>query len=131
VILYHLKVPHVGGGFLGVDTFFVISGFLITDLLLTERRTTGRIDLKAFWTRRARRLLPALWLVLVVVAGTVPFVGGDAAAGLRGNVVAALTYVSNWWRIAQDTSYVAQFGPPPPLLHLWSLAVEEQFYVLW
>ncbi|MCQ4079836.1 acetyltransferase [Streptomyces sp. RB6PN25] len=131
VVVYHLGAPWLPGGFLGVDLFFVISGYLITSLLTAECRRSGRFRMRAFWVRRARRLLPALWAMLTAAACAATLTGGDAWAGLRGNAVAALTYSSNWWQIAQHDTYFAQFGAKPVLQHLWSLAVEEQFYLLW
>jgi peptidoglycan/LPS O-acetylase OafA/YrhL len=131
VVAYHLGARWLPGGFLGVDLFFVISGYLITSLLTAECRRSGRFRLRAFWIRRARRLLPALWVVLTAAACAATLTGGDAWAGLRGNALAALTYSSNWWQIAQRDTYFAQFGARPVLQHLWSLAVEEQFYLLW
>ena len=130
VILYHANVSWLPGGFLGVEVFFVVSGFLITSLLLEERFHTGRIDLRQFWIRRARRLLPALYFLLVVVSLLALAFYGDAAGRLGGDVLAALAYVSNWWNIFLNESYFAQAGRPPILRHLWSLAVEEQFYLL-
>jgi peptidoglycan/LPS O-acetylase OafA/YrhL len=119
------------GGFMGVEVFFVVSGYLITSLLLAERRDHGRLDLKRFWFRRGRRLMPALWLLLiVVVAYSLAFLP-DSIETLKGDVVAALVYVSNWWQIAADRSYAAAVGRPELLKHLWSLAIEEQFYLMW
>lgn len=131
VVGYHLGVPGMSGGFVGVDVFFVISGFLITGLCVRERRETGRLRLGRFWLRRARRLLPALATMLVVTVAAVTVLARDRLVGLRGDVLAAATYTSNWWQIAQDQSYFARFAPPSVLQHLWSLAVEEQFYLLW
>jgi peptidoglycan/LPS O-acetylase OafA/YrhL len=130
VLAFH--AGHLPGGFLGVDLFFVLSGFLITSLLLVEHRTTGRIDLPAFWARRARRLLPALLAMLVVVVGAV-WLTGDAAtlAGLRADALATLGYVANWREVTGGDSYWDLFARPSPLDHTWSLAIEEQFYVLW
>jgi peptidoglycan/LPS O-acetylase OafA/YrhL len=131
VLLYHAGLPWIPGGFLGVEVFFVISGYLITTLLLAEWRQRGRIDLKAFWLRRARRLLPALYLLLVVtLAYAVVFLPGEVAV-LRGEAVAALGYVTNWYLVLGDESYFEAIGRPSLLKHLWSLAVEEQFYLLW
>ena len=127
VLLFHADLGLFPGGFLGVDVFFVISGFLITTLLLREQASTGRIDLVAFWRRRARRLLPALYLVL---AGAVVFAvaaAPDALARLRTDVLAALAYITNWYLISDHQSYFEAIGRPSPLRHLWSLAVEEQF----
>jgi peptidoglycan/LPS O-acetylase OafA/YrhL len=119
------------GGFLGVEVFFVVSGYLITSLLLAERRETGRISLPNFWLRRARRLLPALWVMLaVVVAYSLLFVP-DAIGTLRSDTLAALTYTSNWWQIVAHRSYFTTSGREPLLTHLWSLAIEEQFYLIW
>jgi peptidoglycan/LPS O-acetylase OafA/YrhL len=132
VIAYHLGYDWAGGGFLGVDTFFVLSGFLITSLLLRERAGSGRISLSGFWARRARRLLPAVFLLLIVVvlfgAATMnPF----ELDQLRGDAIASLFYVANWHFIATGQSYFDLFLSPSPLQHLWSLAIEEQFYLLW
>ena len=131
VIAYHLNFGWAQGGLLGVGVFFVLSGYLITDLLLSQRERTGRIWLGRFWLRRARRLLPALWVMLAVVAVWVSLVQPEQLAALRQDVVAAFAYASNWWYVFQHVSYFASFGPPSPLGHLWSLAVEEQFYVVW
>jgi peptidoglycan/LPS O-acetylase OafA/YrhL len=131
VLLYHADLAWIPGGFLGVEVFFVISGYLITALLLAEWRQRGRIDLKTFWLRRARRLLPALYVLLVVtLAFAVVFLPGEVA-GLRGDVFAAFGYVTNWYLIFSQESYFEAVGRPSLLQHLWSLAVEEQFYLIW
>jgi peptidoglycan/LPS O-acetylase OafA/YrhL len=131
VLLYHADLAWIPGGFLGVEVFFVISGYLITALLLAEWRQRGRIDLKTFWLRRARRLLPALYVLLVVsLAFAVVFLPGEVA-GLRGDVLAAFGYVTNWYLIFGQESYFEAVGRPSLLQHLWSLAVEEQFYLIW
>jgi peptidoglycan/LPS O-acetylase OafA/YrhL len=125
---------HVGwapGGLLGVGVFFTLSGYLITDLLLGQYEETGRLQLADFWLRRARRLLPALFVMLAVVVAWVTLLDRSLLPALRGMVVASAFYVSNWWLIAQHSSYFALFGPPSPVGHLWSLAVEEQFYLVW
>src|SRR5215216_3066952 len=131
VLLYHADLAFIPGGFLGVEVFFVISGYLITALLLAEWQRRGRIDLKNFWIRRARRLLPALYVLLIVcLAYAVVFLPGEVA-GLRGDVVAAVGYVTNWYLILGHESYFEAVGRPSLLKHLWSLAVEEQFYLIW
>jgi peptidoglycan/LPS O-acetylase OafA/YrhL len=130
VILYHAELSWIPGGFLGVEVFFVVSGFLITALLVEERFHTGSVSLRGFWTRRARRLLPALYVLLLVVPVVMLVFYRDAAGRLGADVAAALFYVSNWWQIFLQESYFAQAGRPPVLRHLWSLAVEEQFYIL-
>lgn len=131
VIAYHLHLGWARGGLLGVGVFFTLSGYLITDLLLGRWRGDGRLHLGDFWLRRARRLLPALFVLLVVVAAWVTLLDRGQLADLRGAVAAAATYVSNWYYIAHHSSYFARFAPPAPLDHLWSLAVEEQFYLCW
>jgi peptidoglycan/LPS O-acetylase OafA/YrhL len=131
VLLYHGELSWIPGGFLGVEIFFVISGYLITALLLAEHRDTGRIDLKGFWIRRARRLLPALFLLLVVTVAVAVVFLPDEVASLRGDVVAAFAYVSNWGFIFAEKSYFEAVGRPSLVQHLWSLAVEEQFYLVW
>src|SRR5829696_278580 len=131
VIAYHLTSEWVPGGLLGVGVFFTLSGYLITDLLLGQQDTVGHLRLGDFWLRRARRLLPALFLMVAVVVAWVTLLDRSQLPSLRGDVLAAAAYVSNWWNIVRDASYFARFGPPPPLDHLWSLAVEEQFYLIW
>src|SRR5580692_8325757 len=131
VIAYHVGLGWAPGGLLGVGVFFTLSGYLITDLLLSQYQSSGRLDLVGFWRRRARRLLPALFVMLAVVAGWVALRQRGQLPALRGAMAAAAGYVSNWWLIAQNSSYFARFGPPSPLGHLWSLAVEEQFYLIW
>jgi peptidoglycan/LPS O-acetylase OafA/YrhL len=131
VLLYHAELPWISGGFLGVEVFFVISGYLISALLLAQWRQTGRIDLKAFWLGRARRLLPALYVMLLVtLAYAVVFLPAEVA-GLRADAIAALGYITNWYLILAEESYFEAIGRPSLLKHLWSLAVEEQFYLLW
>ena len=131
VVAYHVGLGWAQGGLLGVGVFFTLSGYLITDLLLGQRETTGRPQLADFWLRRARRLLPALFVMLAVVTAWVTLLDRSRLPAIRGGVVASVGYVSNWWLIAQHNSYFAQFGPASPLGHLWSLAVEEQFYLIW
>ncbi|MFM8349790.1 MAG: acyltransferase family protein [Actinomycetales bacterium] len=131
VLLYHADLVWMQGGFLGVDVFFVLSGFLITSLILEEFDRSGRIDFKRFYLGRARRLLPALVLMLAVVATAVAIWYPDAARQLIGDTLASALYVNNWWYILADQSYFEFTGRPPLLKHLWSLAVEEQFYLVW
>ena len=131
VVAYHLGFRWAPGGLLGVGVFFTLSGYLITDLLLGEFHSLGRLQLGDFWIRRARRLLPALLLMLAVVAVWVAIVDRSQLASLRGGELAATFYVGNWWLIFQHISYFARFGPPSPIGNLWSLGVEEQFYLIW
>ena len=130
VILYHANKSWVSGGFLGVEVFFVISGYLITMLLINESQENGKINFRAFWMRRARRLLPALWTLLIGVTTYCALFERDTLGNLRGDVVAAFVYGFNWFQIWVGTSYFSAFGFVP-LRHLWSLAVEEQFYLVW
>ncbi|MEA3501846.1 MAG: acyltransferase family protein [Actinomycetota bacterium] len=129
VILYHAEFGFIPGGFLGVEVFLVISGYLITSLLILERARTGTIDLKEFWTRRARRLLPALTVLLFLTVTSALLFARDALFRLNQDVLGALTYSTNWMMIFRQESYFEAFARPPLLRHLWSLAVEEQFYV--
>lgn len=131
VLLYHAGYRWIPGGFLGVEIFFVLSGYLITSLLLVEWRGTGQIDLKTFWLRRARRLLPALYLLLVATLAYAVFKLPGEVAQLRADAAAAFFYVTNWWLIFDHTSYFVAMGRPSLFQHLWSLAVEEQFYLIW
>jgi peptidoglycan/LPS O-acetylase OafA/YrhL len=131
VVIYHLGAGWLPGGFLGVDIFFVLSGFLITSLLVNEWQTSGRIDIRRFYVRRARRLLPALYLMLATVVFATAVIAPSQLSRLRGDVVAALFYVTNWTQILWNRSYFQALGPPSLLEHLWSLAVEEQFYFTW
>lgn len=131
VLLFHANGA-LPGGFLGVDLFFVLSGYLITSLLLAEHASTGRIDLRTFWIRRARRLFPALLGLMVGVAlYAVGFAQRAELVGLRHDAIATLAYVANWRTIWISRSYWNLFAAPSPLEHTWSLAIEEQFYVVW
>jgi peptidoglycan/LPS O-acetylase OafA/YrhL len=131
VLLYHADLDWLPGGFLGVDVFFVLSGFLITTLILEEFDRSGRVDFGRFYLGRARRLLPALVLMLVVCGIAVAFVYRDAASQFARDALASVFYVNNWLYILTDQSYFEFTGRPPLLQHLWSLAVEEQFYLVW
>lgn len=131
VLVYHLGAAWLPGGFLGVDVFFVISGFLITSLLLVEYRKRERIDLVRFWTRRALRLFPAIVVMIAVVLLAMIVLHPGEVARTRGPVLASLGYVANWYFVFADVPYFEQFGRQSVFLHMWSLAVEEQFYLLW
>lgn len=131
VVAYHLTFSWAKGGLLGVGVFFVVSGYLITDLLMSELHHRGTIALKQFWARRARRLLPALFVMLFVVMGFVTLFEHSQLPAMRSDLLPAIFYYSNWWFIFRHVSYFAKFGPPSPLGHLWSLAIEEQFYLVW
>jgi peptidoglycan/LPS O-acetylase OafA/YrhL len=131
VLAQHGGIPGMGGGFLGVDVFFVLSGFLITSLLLDELGRAGRIDLTGFWIRRARRLLPALVLMVLAVGAARELLPAQALTGLRDDALAAFVWVANWRFVAQKTDYFTQGAPPSPLQHAWSLGVEEQYYFVW
>jgi len=132
VMLFHGGIPHMAGGFMGVDAFFVLSGFLITSLLIGEWRQTLTIKLGAFWARRARRLLPALFLMLLFVAFFASVIVPKGTYGaLRLDALSTLLYVSNWHFILVNSNYFNEAAASSPLLHTWSLAVEEQFYVIW
>jgi peptidoglycan/LPS O-acetylase OafA/YrhL len=130
VVLFH--GGHLTGGYLGVDFFFTLSGFLITSLLLAESGRTGHVGLGGFWARRARRLLPALAVLMVGVAlYSRVFASPDQVSQIRGEAFATLGYVANWHEIFSHQNYFALFTSPSPLSHTWSLAIEEQFYLLW
>ncbi len=130
VLIYHFTPSVLPGGFLGVDVFFVVSGFLITTLLLRELHDRGRIDLLQFWLRRARRLVPAVVVVVVLSVAAARLIGGDLLVSIGRQTLGALTFSTNWLEISAGASY---FSATAPLLfvNFWSLAVEEQFYLLW
>ena len=131
VIAYHLGIGWAPGGLLGVGVFFTLSGYLITDILLSQLAGRGHVKLGSFWLGRARRLLPALFVMLIVVTAWVTLFGPSQPPQFREAVAAAALYVNNWQQIFQDVSYFALFEAPSPLNHLWSLSVEEQFYIVW
>src|SRR6187401_3131042 len=131
VLLFHGGIATFGGGFLGVEVFFVVSGYLITLLMLRERESHGGIDVRAFWRRRARRLLPAAYALIGLVLLYSLFAMPSEVSRIRGDALAAFAYVINWTLIFADRPYFESMGRPSPLQHLWSLAVEEQFYLLW
>ncbi len=131
VIVFHLGFDWAPGGLLGVGIFFTLSGYLITDLLLAQLSARGKIKLGAFWLARARRLLPALFVMLAVVVAWVTIFGPSQPDQFRKAVVSAVFYVNNWQQIFGNVSYFARFASEGPLNHLWSLSVEEQFYILW
>lgn len=130
VVVYHFFGDVLPGGYLGVDMFFVLSGFLITSLLLREYDTTGTVNLKDFWVRRLRRIMPTAIVVLVVCTAIVGVIGGDFAVNIRTQFLGSLFFVSNWTQIATSASYFAD-SEVEVFAHYWSLAVEEQFYLLW
>ncbi|MEZ5237837.1 MAG: acyltransferase family protein [Microthrixaceae bacterium] len=132
VVVYHLDDRLLPGGFLGVDVFFVLSGYLITSLLVAEDRRSGSISLRGFWARRARRLWAAAWIVLALVAlaGLVDLWGADRQALLPGEIFAAVAHIENYWVLGHG-GYLSEFAAPSPVRHFWSLAVEEQFYMVW
>jgi peptidoglycan/LPS O-acetylase OafA/YrhL len=130
VVLYHLNFGWAEGGLLGVGVFFTLSGYLITDILLGQVNRGG-IRLKSFWLARARRLLPGLFLMLTVVMAWVTLIGPHQPPDFRTAALTAAGYFNNWWLVFHDVSYFARFAPPSPLNHLWSLSVEEQFYIVW
>ena len=132
VFFYHVNTGGwMPGGFLGVDVFFVISGYLITALLLSEYRRAGHLDVVRFWMRRARRLLPAVAVMIAVTLVLAAIVIPGDVPSLRGDALASLFYVNNWHLVLSDQSYFQEFARPSLFRHLWSLSVEEQFYLLW
>jgi peptidoglycan/LPS O-acetylase OafA/YrhL len=131
VIAFHLGFDWAPGGMLGVGVFFTLSGYLITDILLAQLSARGRIKLGPFWLARARRLLPALFVMLAIVVAWVTVFGPAQPNQFREGVISAIFYFNNWQQIFADVSYFARFEAEGPLDHLWSLSVEEQFYIVW
>lgn len=131
VIAYHLDLNWAPGGLIGVGIFFVLSGYLITDQIIQRWKQDRRFDLKDFWIRRARRLLPAMFVMLFVTAMWLLLFDRSRLAALQGDFLSSTLYFNNWWLIFHDVSYFESFGPPSPIGHLWSLAIEEQFYFIW
>lgn len=131
VVLYHLNPSLVPGGMQGVTVFFVLSGYLITRLLLSEHKGTGRIDLKGFWQRRLRRLVPAIVTVIVATAALCTLFNHVMLTKMRPDIIPSALFVNNWWQIFNQQSYFNAIGDPSPLTHFWSLAIEMQFYLVW
>lgn len=131
VIFYHMGFPFAKGGLLGVTVFFVISGYLITGLLTAEWESTGTVNLPQFWLRRIRRLFPAIVTVIVVMAAVFALASPLLLTKMRPDIIPGLFWFENWWYILRDLSYFDAVGAPSPLTHFWSLAIEEQFYLLW
>ena len=132
VLLWHAGVTWLPNGYVGVDAFFVVSGFLITGILLRERQTTGRVSLSRFYARRARRLLPAACVTIAVtVVATMVLVPELRWSTISGDAWASTFYVQNWRLAGRAVDYLAQEAAPSPFQHFWSLAVEEQFYLVW
>ena len=130
VVLYHLGFSWIQGGLQGVTMFFVLSGYLITHLLIVEYRGTGRIDLKDFWIRRIRRLLPAVLTVIVATIILCALFNHVMLTKMRPDIVPSILFFNNWWQILRNVSYFDALGDPSPLTHFWSLAIEEQFYLI-
>ena len=131
VVAYHFGLPGARGGFLGVDVFFVVSGFLVTKILGDELSASGRIDVRSFWIRRVRRLVPALVALLAGIGAVYGFRIPEKLAAGRLDLAASAVFMSNWRMIASSTSYFDRLGRPPLTRHLWSLAIEGQFYAVW
>lgn len=131
VVAYHLNLSWAPGGLLGVGIFFVLSGYLITDQIVALWKHNRRLDLKDFWIRRARRLLPAMFVMLAFVALWLMLVDRTRLLALQGDFISTALYFNNWWLIFHNVSYFESFGPASPIGHLWSLAIEEQFYLVW
>lgn len=131
VIAYHMGMPWATGGLLGVTVFFVLSGYLITSLLVIEFQGTGRINLSDFWLRRIRRLFPAIVFSVVTIAVLCTIFNHALLTKLRPDVVPSLFFFNNWWQIFHNVSYFDALGSPSPVTHFWSLAIEEQFYLVW
>lgn len=131
VVLYHLGLGWMQGGLQGVTMFFVLSGYLITHLLIVEYDGTGRIDLKDFWIRRARRLMPAVLIVIVATIILCALFNHVMLTKMRPDIIPSIFFFNNWWQIIRNVSYFDALGDPSPLTHFWSLAIEEQFYLIW
>lgn len=131
VMLYHLNIQWLPGGFLGVTVFFVLSGYLITDILIDEWNRHNKINFIHFMIRRFRRLAPAFFVMMFFVTAWVTFTNHSTFEKLRADLLPSILYVTNWWYIFHDYSYFDTFGLPSPLTHIWSLAIEEQFYLIW
>ncbi|MFC7309237.1 acyltransferase family protein [Streptomyces monticola] len=130
VVAYHAVPDAVPGGFIGVDVFFVLSGYLIVSGLLAEWDRTGSLSPRRFWLRRSRRLVPALTVTVLVTAAALTLLGPPFSQGLRGDVISGLLYAENWWQIASEGDYFAHGGVTSAFVHLWTLGVEGQFYLL-
>lgn len=131
VILYHLLPTHMRGGYLGVPVFFVVSGYLITDLLRQEWDQNGKIKVKDFYIRRMKRLYPGMVVMLLISAAYITLFQRNLLNNLRGVFVSSPLYYNNWWQINHGLSYFDRFGNESPFTHLWSLAVEGQNYLIW
>ncbi|AEF16637.1 acyltransferase 3 [Thermoanaerobacterium xylanolyticum LX-11] len=131
VIGYHLNLTFLQGGFFGVSIFFVLSGYLITNIIASEWEKNNKVDLKNFWKRRMLRLFPALFIMVIVVASYVTLFDASRLSSIKGDAITSLLYVNNWWLIFHKVSYFAKFGPQSTFGNLWSLAVEGQFYLIW
>ena len=126
-----MGMPWATGGLLGVTIFFVLSGYLITSLLVIEFQGTGRINLPDFWLRRIRRLFPAIVFSVVTIAVLCTIFNHALLTKLRPDVIPSLLFFNNWWQIFHNVSYFDALGSPSPVTHFWSLAIEEQFYLIW
>jgi peptidoglycan/LPS O-acetylase OafA/YrhL len=131
VMFYHLGFSWIPGGFLGVDLFFVISGYVITRLLLDSIAQSGGLDLRGFYLARARRLLPALLFTVITTTIAIGIWAPDTIKRFLTDIPFALTGTMNWWLVAREQDYFESIGRPPLLQHTWSLAVEAQFYLVW
>lgn len=131
VLAYHLKLPHITGGLSGVTVFFVLSGYLITALLLAEFEKKGTIDLPHFWLRRVKRLFPAIVLVIFTSACVFTIFNHELLSKMRPDILSSLLFFNNWHQIFSNVSYFDALGSPSPLTTFWSLAIEEQFYLIW